>query len=169
MSADVWRDPRRRAIVAVVAVQVLVLVLIVLLHGARIAAGTEVRVPVRPVDPLDLARGAYVELDYGFAALDVPSEAEPNDDVYVVLGAPDANGVRRAERIVASDTALEDGELWLRLPLDDDRLVGTWSISTHYGSADEAQDLETTLADGGGVAVLSLDANGDPTLVDVEG
>ena len=28
MSADVWRDPRRRAIVAVVAVQVLVLVLI---------------------------------------------------------------------------------------------------------------------------------------------
>ena len=55
-----------------------------------LARGTEIRLPVRPVDPRDLLRGEYVTLDYEIASLKAGALArldpvKPGDAVYVAI------------------------------------------------------------------------------------
>ncbi|MEO6867989.1 MAG: GDYXXLXY domain-containing protein [Gaiellales bacterium] len=161
-------DRRQRIIAVLVILQVLVLVSIALLHGARIASGTEVRVRVVPVDPIDIARGAYVDLRYELQELDVPPGVATGDQLYVVLGKPDADGVRDGVRVERSPGGVNDGELWIRLRADGSEGIDANEISTFYASANNAQEIERELVNGG-VAVLSLSSNGQPTLLDVTG
>lgn len=164
-------DRRHRLVLAIVAVQVALLAGTAILQGARIAAGTHVRVAVQPVDPLDLARGAYVDLGYGFVDLPLPADADPGDDVLVVLERPERDSTTwRATGIVAGDASLDDGaaDAWIRLGITPDGRLDTSPISTFYGSAAGSKRLEGRLVDGG-VAVLSLDGEGHPTVVDVTG
>lgn len=61
-----------------------------------LAHGTEIRLPVRPVDPRDLLRGEYVTLSYDIASLKGPALTDVGpvgrgDTVYVALErAPEA-------------------------------------------------------------------------------
>ena len=61
-----------------------------------------------------------------------------------------------------------DFAAWIRLERNEDGTLDTSPISTFYGSADESQQLERDLADGG-TAVLSLDEDGRPSVIDVVG
>lgn len=160
---------RHRLLVLLVAVQVALLLGISLLQGARIAAGTQVRVEVRPVDPLDLARGAFVDLGYEFEELPVPPELEQGDDAYVVLERPSAgDDPWEASRIAADEDELLDADAFIRLGVAGREDLDTSPIGTYYASGDEAKALERELMSGGGIAVISLDEDGSPTLLRVE-
>lgn len=157
---------RRRILIVVIAVQVLVLIGSMVFQGARIANGTRVRVAVQPVDPIDLARGAYNDLRYDFEDLFVPKGSGP---VYVLLRKPDSpDGQWKATRITDDAGQLDDADAWIRLERDASGGLDTSPISTFYGSADRSKQLETELRDGG-TAVLSLDEDGSPNVVDVVG
>ncbi|MCW2961802.1 MAG: hypothetical protein JWM25_632 [Thermoleophilia bacterium] len=157
---------RRRILIAVILLQVVVLVGAMVFQGERIANGTRVRVAVQPVDPIDLARGAYNDLRYDFEDLHVPDGSGP---VFVLLRKPDAAGDQwRVIRITEDADQLDDVDAWIRLDRDDDGDLDTSPISTFYGSAERSKQLETELRDGG-TAVLSLDEDGSPSVVDVVG
>lgn len=160
----------RRIVLALVLVQVLLLVGMPLLRGARIASGTEVRLRVEPVDPTDIARGSYVALDYGFADLRVPKAAQPGDEVSIELRGGRTRGSAPATtgRVVLDAADLPTDAIWIRLRIDDDRLVTTEPIGTWYASSGAAKSVERELADGRAVAVVSLDSDGTPSLVDVK-
>jgi hypothetical protein len=165
---------RRQLLLALIALQALVLVAMPLRHGATIAAGTEVRLRVEPVDPTDLARGSYVALRYeGFDELEVPSGASSGDSVYVELRNAGERGISEPSGTVVLDRdELDVGDRWIRLyvgGVEGDELTLD-EISTWYASADQAQAAERDLADGHALAVVSLDDDGSPSLVEgVEG
>lgn len=163
------RTTRTKLLVAVLVAQVAVLLGITALHGARVAEGTRVQLEVVPVDPLDLARGAYVDLRYGtFEGLVVPNGLDEGDEVFVELVRPDsADAPWTAGDVVASSEDLDDPDAFIRLHVED-RAIGTDEIGTFYASADEATGLESDLADGG-VAEVVLSSDGDPLLDDVRG
>lgn len=163
------RTTRTRLLAAVLVAQVAVLLAITALHGARVADATRVRLEVVPVDPLDLARGAYVDLRYGtFDGLVVPSGIDDGDPVYVELVRPaDGGAPWTAGDVVASPDELDDPDAFIRLHVED-RAIGTGDIDTYYASADAAKRLESDLADGG-IAEVVLDRDGDPLLDDVRG
>jgi hypothetical protein len=161
---------RRRILIGIFVLQVVVLLAVVSLHGARVASGTHVLLATRPVDPLDLARGAYVDLAYDdIQDLQVPKGLSDGDDVYVVLQRPaDPDTVWKVLGVAAEPgdiTSDPDAFIWLQA---DSGRVDTTAIDTYYGSADESIRLERDLADGG-VAEVSLDRDGNPTLVEVRG
>lgn len=160
---------RHRLLLVIVALQVLVLASTMLLQGARVEAGQHVRVAVRPVDPLDLARGAYVDLRYEFERLDPPQgQHAEGDDWFVELEEPEQPGsVWRPRRIVADVDELQDPDAFIRLPVAPGGRLDTSPIGTYYASRDSAQRLERELAAGDGVAILSLDRDGRPQLVEV--
>lgn len=161
---------RHQLLLAVVLVQFAILLVLPLLHGARIAAGTEVRVAVAPVDPLDLARGAYVDLAYEFEQLPMPS-GDPGfgEDAFVVLDEPaDPTGEWRATKVVIDEGELDGVDAFIRLSVDGDGRLSTTRIDSFYEDPDDAIALEQDLADEGALAVLSLDEDGRPNLVDVE-
>jgi hypothetical protein len=157
---------RYRILVVVIAVQALVLLGVAALHGARLAVGTTVRVPVHAVDPLDLARGAYTNVSYDFESLRVP---DGSGDVYVLLDRVDAAPGWRPTRSVADEGVLEDAaDAWIRLPrTSDGDGVDTSSIESYYASAEHSQDLGSQLTTEGGYATLSLDRTGRPMLVEI--
>ena len=155
---------RQRLMLLVVAMQVVALLGVAALHGARIASGTIVRVEVTPVDPLDLARGAYSELRYGFTDLSVP---KGHGDAYVLLQRPTSRGEAWKVLRVTDDAGdLDEVDAWITLPRDGGELT-TDSISTYYADADTSKELDRELASRGALAELSLDEDGDPSLVKV--
>ena len=159
---------RRRLLVAVLVAQVAVLLGIAALHGVRVAEGTRVQLAVVPVDPLDLARGAYVDLRYELEELELPDGVRDGDDVYVELERPTADDdVWTAVATAASPDDFDDPDAFIRLAVEDDA-IGTGQISTYYASSDEAKRLESDLADGG-VAEVVLSGDGEPLLDVVRG
>lgn len=161
------RLPRRlQFLVIVVAVQVLLLVSTAVLHGARIARGTVVRVAVRPLDPLDPALGAYSELAYPFQDLAVPAG---DGSAFVLLERPaERDGVWRATRVTDDESDLDDAEAWIRLS----RTSGALDIEpirSFYASGERSRALDEQLGTSGGIARLSLAQDGTPTLLDVSG
>lgn len=161
------RLPRRlQLLVIVVAVQVVLLVATAVLHGARIADGTVVRVAVRPLDPIDPALGAYSELRYPFQDLAVPAG---DGHAFVLLERPgNADGLWRATRVTADEGDLDDADAWIRLTRTGGEL-DVDAIGSFYASAERSRELDRQLADSGGVARLSLADDGSPTLLDVSG
>ncbi|MBC7462341.1 MAG: GDYXXLXY domain-containing protein [Thermoleophilia bacterium] len=159
------RLPRRiKLLLVVVAAQVVLLIGMAVLHGARLADGTVVRVEVRPLDPLDPARGAYSDLSYPFQQLPVPSGA---GDAYVLLERPaEPNGVWRTTRVTDDQRDLQQADAWISLSRSNGALDVS-PIGTYYASTERSQALDEQLAESGGVARLSLDEDGNPTLVDV--
>ncbi len=162
------RPTRRRLLAAVLVVQVAVLLGITALHGVRVADGTRVLLEVVPVDPLDLARGAYVDLRYDIETVPLASGLEEGDEVFVELRRPDdADEPWVGVSTASSPDSFDDPDAFIKLFVDD-RSVDTGQIGTYYASADEAKRLERELADGG-IAEVVLDSDGDPTLDRVRG
>ena len=158
---------RSRMLVVVFVLQALLLVGIGALHGSRVESGTRVLLEVVPLDPLDLARGAYVELAYDID-VSVPASVADGDEVFVELRRPQA-GARAwtAVRAVGDPNELADPDAFVRLRARDGR-VDTTRIGSFYLDADGALELERALADGG-LAVVVLAPDGTPLLEDVRG
>lgn len=162
------RPTRRKLLFAVLVAQVAVLLGITALHGARVADGTRVLLAVVPVDPLDLARGAYVDLRYELEELPLPDDVGEGDDVFVELRRPDGGDETwSAVTVASSPDAFEDPDAYIKLSVQD-RSIDTGRIGTYYASADVAQRLERDLADGG-VAEVVLSSDGEPLLDEVRG
>lgn len=158
---------RARILVVVFIVQAVVLVGITALHGVRIADGTRVLLSVVPVDPIDLARGPYVDLRYDLDA-PVPPQLHGRT-IYVELRAPAADGAAwTSGRVVGNPDELDDPDAFIQLYADSDGTIDTDSISTYYLSGDGAEDLERELADGG-LAEVVLSSDGSPILDNVRG
>jgi hypothetical protein len=161
---------RRRLLIAVFALQAAVLLSTVALQGARVASGTRVLLATTPVDPLDLARGAYVDLEYELEQQSVPAGTPPGEVVYVGLRRPDDGTTETwsATSVATDPNRLGDVDAFIRLQAGRDGRVDAAEISTYYASADRAIALERQLVDGG-VAEVSLQSDGRPTLVEVRG
>ena len=131
------------------------------------SSGTRVTLAVTPVDPLDLARGSYVDLAYDIDVV-VPPGLTDGDDVYVELRRPAVDGEAwEAVRAVADSSDLDEPDAFIQLSVDGSGL-DTGSISTYYADSEEALRLQDDLADGG-LAEIVLDSDGAPTLDTVRG
>ncbi len=159
---------RRMLLLAVFAVQAFLLIGMVALHGARMSDGTMVRLEVVPVDPLDLARGAYVELAYALEAVEPPRDVDEGDVVFVELERPSsADGAWTPGRAVATRDELDDPDAFIELVISGGRIDAS-RIGTYYASAEDALSLERDLTDGG-IATVALSSDGEPTLGEVTG
>ncbi|WP_432477570.1 GDYXXLXY domain-containing protein [Nocardioides sp. GXQ0305] len=156
----------RVVVVALVAVAQLAFV------GAAVApqlssrlTGEDYRMEVRPLDPIDPFRGAYVTLDY--PGLQAPGGSQPpsRDDgqrgaVYVPLVERDgtwvAAGWRRTRPAEAPYLACDDT----------DRAIHC-GIESYFVPQDRAAELERRLAERGGVATVRIDDRGHATVIDV--
>ena len=152
----------RVATVALVAVAQLACV------GASVApqlssrlTGEDYAMEVRPLDPIDPFRGAYVTLDYpGLQPLRDEAPADGHGDVYVTLVEEDGFWV--AESV--SGTRPDSGPY---LTCRDRGWATDCGIESWFASQDRAAELEQTLADEGGVATVRIDGRGNATVVDV--
>lgn len=75
----------RIAFLAVVGAQLLFPLGVIAYNEIKLATGTEVRLHVEPVDPLDFFRGEYVALTYDISTIDIEPGARPGSTVYVPL------------------------------------------------------------------------------------
>lgn len=167
MAAPLGERPRRLIIVGLVVLQILVLTSLLAMRGAHIADGTTVRLEVAPVDPLDIARGAYTTLDYRFVdELQVPEDAVGGEELYIQLEER-PTGMWQAVRAYTDRDELSPGATWITLLVSDGQ-IDTEPISTYYSDAAEARRLEKELSQRGAAAVIVLDSEGNPMLEEVE-
>lgn len=107
-----------RLILAAIAMSA-VLAAMVALHAHNRASGTEIELPMEPVDPRDLLLGHYVEIRTPLHRLDTrgfdaPHEGwQPGDTVFVALQ-PGADGHWQPAAIHRSEPPARSGELYLR-------------------------------------------------------
>ena len=121
--------------------------------------GRDYRMEVRPLDPIDPFRGAYVTLDY--PGLQPLRDAAPTrGDVYLPLVEEDGLWVAASVTSDRPDSgpylACEDRG-W-----ETDCGIGSW-----FADQQRAAELERTLADEGGVATVRIDDRGRAAVVDV--
>ena len=128
--------------------------------------GDDYRMRVRPLDPIDPFRGAYVTL--GYPGLQTPGGSRPPsmDDgkrgaVYVPLVEEDGYWVAADFR----RTRPADGPY---LACDDSDWAIRCGIESWFVSQDRAAELERSLAEDGGVATIRIDDRGRATVVDVQ-
>ena len=121
--------------------------------------GEDYRMEVRPLDPIDPFRGAYVTLDY--PGLQPLRETGPaSGDVFLPLVEEDGFWVAASVTGRRPDSgpylACEDRG-W-----EIDCGIGSW-----FADQERAAELERTLADEGGVATVRIDDRGRAAVVDV--
>lgn len=118
---------------------------------------------VRPVDPIDPFRGAYVTLSYpGLRDADrAVRRAGGGGDVYVTL-------VERDGRWVGEGWTREQPAAPPYLTCDDRSWELRCGIESYFVPQDRAAELEDQLADGG-VATVRVDSRGNASVVAVSG
>ncbi|GAB2841268.1 hypothetical protein GCM10022221_45730 [Actinocorallia aurea] len=146
------------AVAAAVAVQAALAVWAVFPQLSAFATGTETRLAVTPVDPIDPFRGAYVALDYP----DLPDKTDgPAGAVHVPLlrdgvlwkgGAPTRT---RPRAPYLACTSPGDGQL-------------DCGLDTFFVSEDRARRLEQDLSDGRLTAVVRVASDGQGVIVRLE-
>jgi len=149
---------RRHVIAVVVAVLAMLAVLLPPLWIRM--TGDEVTLAIRPVDPLSLFRGNYVDLRYD---VDMPRDA-PNVEgsVYAVF-ADERPG--RLLRVTADRPDLDDGEFCVR----GESMNGSLSfphLEQFFVTPERGQELEQRLSRM--VAVLNVTGGCRAVLVDIE-
>jgi uncharacterized membrane-anchored protein len=75
----------RIAFLVVVGAQLLFPLGVIAYNEVKLATGTEVRLHVVPVDPVDFFRGEYVALTYDITTVDIEGGARPGSTVYLPL------------------------------------------------------------------------------------
>ncbi len=150
-----------RTIAAVAAAQLAVVGLAVAPQLTARLTGEDYLMQVRPVDPIDPFRGAYVALDY--PGLE-PALADHADDrrgsVFVTL--VEREGYWEADRVTP-----ERPDAGPYLACADTGWTTRCGIGTYFASQERALELEQSLADGGGVATVRIDGRGHASVVDV--
>lgn len=121
--------------------------------------GDEYRLRVRPVDPIDPFRGAYVDLAYeGF---DAPADGDGFDGtVYVALR-------RDGDAWVGTGVVGERPESGPYVTCESDGWSAECGIESWFLSQERAKEVEVELADGG-IARVRIDGSGRAVLVAVE-
>ena len=120
--------------------------------------GEDYLMEVRPLDPIDPFRGAYVTLDY--PGLQDASGTTHRGAVFVPLVERDGYWVGASvtrSRPAAGPYLACQGEGWTV-----DCGIGSW-----FASQERAAELERSLAERGGVATVRIDDRGHATVVDV--
>ncbi len=148
----------------------LVAVLQLALVGAAVApqlsarlTGEEYQLVVRPVDPIDPFRGAYVTLDY--PGLRAPADSRPpsmddgeSGDVYVTL-------VRKGDVWTSGEYSRTRPEQGPYLACDDRDWAIRCGIESWFVPQDEATGLEDALAQDGAIATVKIDDRGRAAIV----
>ena len=158
---------RTAGAVAVVAVAQLGLVgLAVAPQLTSRVTGEDYLMEVRPVDPIDPFRGAYVTLDY--PGLQQPGGSVPpsmddgrSGEVFIPLVEQDGHWV-------AADWLRERPAQGPYLACDDRDWAVRCGIESFFVPQDRAAELEDQLADGG-VATVRIDSGGRASVVAVSG
>lgn len=152
----------RRRIVALAVALAVQLALLAAVAGPRLAVrltGTEYRLAVEPLDPIDPLRGAYVDLRLS----GVPSFTEREGTVFVPLRPVDGgSGLLRGSGTVTEAPA--DGP-YLRCESDGSVSCG---IESFFASQGDARRLGARVAGKGGVARVKVGLGGRAVLVGLE-
>ena len=150
--------------VALVAVLQLVLVGVgVAPQLAARTTGEEYRLVVRPIDPIDPFRGAYVTLDY--PGLQAPARSRPpsmddgeSGDLYVTL-------VQKGAVWTSGEYTRTRPEKGPYLACDDRDWAIRCGIESWFVPQDEAAGLEDALARDGAIATVKVDDRGRAAIV----
>lgn len=153
-------------IAAVAAAQLAMVGLAVAPQLSSRLTGEDHLMQVRPLDPIDPFRGAYVTLDY--PGLQTPGGSQPpsmddgrSGEVFVTLTEEDgywvASGWRRSRPAEGPYLACDDSDWAIRC-----------GIESYFLPEDHAAGLEEDLARDGGVATVRIDARGHASVVAVE-
>ncbi len=152
----------RRRLVALGLALAVQLVLLAAVAGPRLAVrltGTEYRLAVAPLDPIDPLRGAYVEL----RVRGVPAFTDHKGTVFVPLRpAEGGKGLLRGAGTVAEAPA--DGP-YLRCAAEGSVTCG---IESFFASQGDARRLGARLPGKGGVARVKIGLGGRAVLVGLE-
>lgn len=152
---------RRHAIAVAVAI---VAMLIALAPPVWVrTTGTDVALPLQPVDPLSLFRGNYVDLRYDVDAQ--PSfPAEFGETVYVTF----ETASRPAAVVGVSDSvpSLGPGQVCVRGRYESSDRIGFPELEQFFVTADEGRTLERDLADM--VGIVRATDSCRALLVDIE-
>ena len=151
---------------AVLLAQLLIALLAVLPQLSPRVSGTEVRLRVAPVDPIDPFRGAYVALSYP----DLPD--------------PSANDFKptqeQEDRGLAFVPLVQDGDVWVGGPIqrtdtgglylrcNDDSWQLRCGIESWFVGQSEARAIEQQMLNSGAVATIRVDRWGNATIVALE-
>lgn len=144
----------RIAFLVVVGAQLLFPLGVIAYNEIKLATGTEVRLHVVPVDPLDFFRGEYVALTYDISNADIESGASPGDTVYVPL--------HRKGHYWTGDTAelVRPREPFIRGRVISPMAV-EYGIESYFVEEGEARQWEQAAARGDLYADVVLDESGD--------
>lgn len=152
----------RRRVVALAVALAVQLALLAAVAGPRLVVrvtGTEYRLAVDPIDPIDPLRGAYVDLRLS----GLPDFGERDGTVFVALRPADGgDGVLRASGTVTEAPA--DGP-YLRCEADGSISCG---IESFFASQGDARRLGARVAGSGGVARVRVGLGGRAVLVGLE-
>ena len=147
------RAGSRVALLFALAVQVVLMVVAV---GPRLAPrlwGDELRLVVRPLDPIDPLRGAYVDLDYG-----IPRPGSDLEGTVFVPLRPQGENWRPGR---PQDDRPSAGR-FLRCDAGEDLDCG---IESWFTSPDDARRLERALGRRGLIARVKVDGGGRAAIV----
>lgn len=150
---------RRHVIAVAVAMATMLVALVPPLWVS--ATGDEVYLQIEPVDPLSLFRGNYVDLRYD-VDVDIPSEIDWDDAVYVVL-----TGDRPAValRATADRPDLAPGEFCMRGRARSDS-VDFPQLEQFFVTPEKGREIETNLRRH--LAVIKVTGGCRAILVDLE-
>jgi len=154
----------RRRIVALGVALAVQLALLAAVAGPRLAVrltGTEYRLAVEPLDPIDPLRGAYVDL----RVRGVPSFTEREGTVFVLLRPTrgGGGGLLRGSGTVGEEAPA--GGPYLRCAADGSVSCG---IESFFASQGDARRLGARVAGKGGVARVKVGLGGRAVLVGLE-
>lgn len=151
---------RRLALLAVVAAQIALPLALAAVAAADLAFGREIRLRAEPVDPLDVFRGNYVVLRYEISTLPVQYDTERGERLCTELDEDD--GTWRGSYALPGGPS-GDTSICGRATRDaraGEEVTIEYGIETYYASAERAEEIEASIAEGETYAVVDLDDDG---------
>ena len=162
--ATPWERHKWPVLAAVIAIQLLLVLLVVLPQLSPRVSWTELQLRVAPYDPIDPFLGAYVDLTY-------PDLPTPSDYVH---GDSDQLGT-------AYVPLRQEGDVWvavgpiqrtapdgLFLACDDRSWRLKCGIESWFTSQSEAVAIEQEMMDDGAIATVRVDRWGNATIIGLE-
>lgn len=132
-------------------------------YSVIVFTGTEIILETRPVDPVDLFRGNYVDLTYEISAVEkedvmIDRSIQSGDEVYGVL-VPDRESWQLTE-LKSTKPQLNDDEVCMKGVISSwsGPLRIKWGIESFFAPTEEAQRIERVGMGEDTKAVVSVDS-----------